>query len=389
MSVPFPSALIRYERLKRNWSQEGLCEGICAVSYLSKIEQGKAEPGEEILHALMQRLDLEWHGGAEAQEARKLLDDVEEAHFSLNITRLEPLLEQLKQRRSVYLNGPHMLDVLLLERQNWGNEPADMQELSAFEDCFTPKQRALWLMAQKRFEEAIHLLPIAYTYMESGYMAYYNGQYTHATERLLQACSMAAEEGRARVLLYARIFLGNCYSDQGDYDAMNRHYQAALRLATDLGDEGAKESIRYNIVATQVQLGMYEKAYESYVGTNADYPMALHKLAVCQEQIGLKEEALQTLARADELAANRNETEDRWARRMCGLVRYRLEHADYLRDAEYGSMLLGMYQDMQKELSNGYALFHRRWVEEWYVANRQYKQAYELQKKSGFPKEMK
>ena len=51
MIVPFPSALIRYERLKRNWSQEGLCDGICAVSYLSKIEQGKAEPNPQLLQA--------------------------------------------------------------------------------------------------------------------------------------------------------------------------------------------------------------------------------------------------------------------------------------------------------------------------------------------------
>ena len=63
MQVPFPSALIRYERLRRNWSQGGLCEGICAVSYLSKIEQGKAEPSEEILSALIERLDIAWHGG--------------------------------------------------------------------------------------------------------------------------------------------------------------------------------------------------------------------------------------------------------------------------------------------------------------------------------------
>lgn len=36
--------LIRQARLRLNWSQEGLCRGICAPSYLSKIEQGKAAP---------------------------------------------------------------------------------------------------------------------------------------------------------------------------------------------------------------------------------------------------------------------------------------------------------------------------------------------------------
>ena len=44
---------IRRERMKRNWSQSGLCYGICAVSYLSKIEQGKMEVSEEILKLLL------------------------------------------------------------------------------------------------------------------------------------------------------------------------------------------------------------------------------------------------------------------------------------------------------------------------------------------------
>ena len=50
--------LIYRTRIQRNWSQAGLCKGICAVSYLSKIETGKAEPSEEIIQLLMERLDL-------------------------------------------------------------------------------------------------------------------------------------------------------------------------------------------------------------------------------------------------------------------------------------------------------------------------------------------
>ena len=40
--------LIRQARLQRDWSQEGPCRGICAPSYLSKIEQGKAAPSPEV-----------------------------------------------------------------------------------------------------------------------------------------------------------------------------------------------------------------------------------------------------------------------------------------------------------------------------------------------------
>ena len=52
--------LIRKRRQMANWSQETLCEGICAVSYLSKIEQGKTEGSSEVLYLLLRRLGILW-----------------------------------------------------------------------------------------------------------------------------------------------------------------------------------------------------------------------------------------------------------------------------------------------------------------------------------------
>ena len=40
---------LRQQRLKRGWSQEGLCRDICAASYLSKIEQGQVQAAPELL----------------------------------------------------------------------------------------------------------------------------------------------------------------------------------------------------------------------------------------------------------------------------------------------------------------------------------------------------
>ena len=50
----FVGTLIRRERLRKNLSQEGLCKGICVVSYLSKIEQGKADPSDEVAALLLE-----------------------------------------------------------------------------------------------------------------------------------------------------------------------------------------------------------------------------------------------------------------------------------------------------------------------------------------------
>ena len=73
--------LIRRERLRRNWSQAGLCRGICAVSYLSKIEQGRAEPSDEIVQLLLGKLGLSLDAAAR-MDAKALADEGFELLFS-------------------------------------------------------------------------------------------------------------------------------------------------------------------------------------------------------------------------------------------------------------------------------------------------------------------
>ena len=58
MGQKLQGLLIRKRRQEREWSQAALCNGICAVSYLSKIEQGKVESSPEVLDLLFRRLDI-------------------------------------------------------------------------------------------------------------------------------------------------------------------------------------------------------------------------------------------------------------------------------------------------------------------------------------------
>lgn len=72
--------MIRTHRQDRNWSQSTLCRGICAVSYLSKIEQGKAEGSEEVMELLFERLSL-------TGQFRELLRASEQSDFFLGAGR--------------------------------------------------------------------------------------------------------------------------------------------------------------------------------------------------------------------------------------------------------------------------------------------------------------
>lgn len=370
MHAAISGALLRQARLERNWSQEGLCRGICAVSYLSKIEQGKVEASGEILRQLFARLSLPWYD-QELEPWQALVNESYEAVFSCDRAayrrcrpKLEAALPQLRQ-------SPLALDAAILEGlllSPFTPAPA------VLEPYFDRRQLALQRMMENRDEEALKLYPCAYLYLMAGIHAYEQGE--AAVSLLEQAYDLAAAEGYAHAMLRAQLFLGNFYSNLLDYPHMDRHYTVAQRLAQALGDEGILRDIRYNRAATALELGRYEEAYAYLAAVEAPTVMELHKLSIACEKLGRRAEALEALDRAETLEIEYPEAD--LAREMCALVRFRLEDEDYLRNGDYGRLLLSLFDRCRRELPIGYAVFHLPWVAEWYTAARQYRAAYEL-----------
>lgn len=362
--------LIARERLRREWSQAGLAQGICSVSYLSKIEAGKADASEEIVRALLAKLGLQVDDALE-HEAAARAEAAYEALFSGDPEGLRDLMgdADAKAYRATAA-GP---DLLMLEALAL-HEP--LEKDLAPEDCRSGRQRALLAVLQDDQLAAIGHLPCAYTYLEAGIHDYVKGSYAAAVEHLQAAYDLAARDGSARIMLYAKLYLGNCCCNQLDTAGMEKHYRVAGRLARALGDTGALDSIAYNTASGQIETGDYEAAYRHFSQLENPGKLALHKLAICCEKTGRTGEALAALGRAATLAEDGLNAP--LADRLCDLVRYRLEHADYLKHAAYGDLLLSCYETCVAELPMGYAAFHLPWVIEWYRANRQYRKAYEL-----------
>ena len=373
MEQLFPGALIRRERLRRSWSQEGLCSGICAVSYLSKIEQGKAEASPEILRLLFARLELPWHDDeAFLQRAGELTERCYEAIFCCDEPALDGLRKELAAAAERMTDSPCALDAAIL--QGFFSRQPIGEEMEPFLDL---RQLALQRLLQSRDEEAMRLYPCAYVSLMAGIGAYeQGGSDAAALQYLRRACEMAAEEGQVRIMLLARLYMGNCYCNRVDLKNMDAQYRVARRLAQALGDEETLQIIRYNTASAQLEAGRCGEAYRYFASAEQPSLMDLHKLAICCEKLGRREEALDALNRADAMETDYPDLP--LARQMCSLVRFRLEHADYFRSPEYGQTLLEVFDQCRKKLPIGYASFHLPWVLEWYTASRQYRAAYEL-----------
>ncbi len=369
--------IIRRERMRRDWSQDGLCRGICAASYLSKIEQGRVTASEDILRLLYERLSLPWYGGESAMSGlSERLDELYELAYSGEFKALNAAVTALREEKPELLLSPAAPDISVLsEIAAWRGESADIDE--AMEQYLAPRGLALLRLMQDRDAEAAAICPSALCSYWAGVAQYESGRsYTAAVENLQRAYSLAAGEGRARLMMLSRAYIGNCYCNQLDVENMEAHYTVAERLATALHDAGMLASIRYNRAATALETGDYESAYRYFSALEEPTAMALHKLAICCEKLGRRDEAFSALNRA--AAVEDTHMPAGLAEEMLSLVRRRLENPDYLRDADYGAALLDCFERCRQELPIGYAGFHLPWLLEWYTANRQYKLAYEL-----------
>lgn len=366
--------LIRAERLARHWSQEGLCRGICAVSYLSKIEQGQVTPSEEIRRLLLERLGLPTEEDTPAlREAAARLERMTELLFLGDTPGLYALEDAFEASRPLLARSRYAAQAALLHE---AMQPMGTPLPAALECGLDERLLAYQRILQGRCDEALRLYPHAFTYCSAGNAAYRRGDYRTAIELLRHAHTLAAEDDAVHLMLQSRAFLGNCYCNELRLEQMEQEYAAALRLAELLHNTNLAGTIRYNIAAGQLEGGQYEAAYAYFSALEKPGRMALHKLAICCEKLGRPDEARAALARAR--AAECDYPPEALSQQICNIVAFRLDHPDYLQREEYGALLLACFRTMRRELPAGYASFHLPWVLEWYTANRRYKEAYEL-----------
>ena len=293
------------ERLRRDWSQEGLCKGICAVSYLSKIEQGKIVPSDEILEALFSRLGIHWENtGKPGLEER--IKRCWEALLSGNKAAFQEEKRQLDYLGENLQCSPFMIDILLLDAFA-KEEPTPLDE--ELECLMDQHQLALQRILQRRFDEAAVLWPIPYTHLVCGEYYYKLGRHVAALEVLRQAYDTAAEEGYPFLMLDSRIYMGNCCSNMQDIPRMLQHYTIAKRLARALKQETVVEELEYNIAATSLECGRTEEAYRYFSQKDNLSVMGFHKLAICCEKLGKPDEAFTALD-----AAEKRIPDDAWSR---------------------------------------------------------------------------
>ena len=95
--------IIKQNRLLLNLSQETLCQDICVVSYLSKIENGLVFPNEEIIQLLFKQLNIDYLNKEEIGNDIKLF----EQYFDnlIFFTDNSKIIESINIKGQLYRNS--------------------------------------------------------------------------------------------------------------------------------------------------------------------------------------------------------------------------------------------------------------------------------------------
>lgn len=383
--------LIRNNRIKKGMSQEQLCKDICAVSYLSKIEKGIAQPNPEIVNQLFERLGMTYEESDDfVRKYRRIIHNYFEAYFHQEetIEYEEEIFKARKQLANSELNISYQLFCLYQAgSSDDGVVKKILRDLQVFREYMREEEAFLYEMARGMFSKdpwirkdslikAEHIMPNSLVSEALMYEHYYMGEYQEALNYCHSGYERAMREGFLLVAKQISFLEGVCYANLHNLDLMLKAYNRSKELSR--GDKGILASIDYNIGTAYVEHEKWEEAIpyllEALQVENGETSLFLicHKLALAFEQGGRKEEGSTYLSRAVELAKKLEPVHQD----MIRFVELRYTK-DYLNDEEYARLLNELY-DMKEEMGEDFVRFHKSYMVEWLKSKRKYKEAYEL-----------
>lgn len=387
-------SLIKYHRERLGITQKELCQGICVVSHLSKIENNKVEPSPEIVVELFNKLGMEYYNDAEFINTNR--EKIDKFFTNLNYHRkTNYIFEDIRKEKDKFLSSPLIIDYLLLEAYS-AKSKSNIKRLSELEIYMDTNQEGWFYLFRARYsskksKDTIRdwilkghgLLRNSFSLITLMEFELTQGHFEKVLELGPEIMNLAIIEGNAMAIAHGNILMGNGYAAQNLPDLMLSYYKRAENILLDLNRQDLIASINYNIGATYFESSEYEKAlfYLEKVekqNTIDDYTRFLlyHKLGLLYLRLDNNDIAKEYIERAKEML-NSVEGNYKINSLMLEVAELQLEK-DYLDNPIYLEKLEKLCKILDKKYPIGFYLFHKRMLEHLYCHLRQYKKAYLL-----------
>ncbi|MDF2820266.1 MAG: Tetratricopeptide repeat [Clostridiales bacterium] len=381
----FSGALLKLERLKVNKGQKEICQGICVVSYLSKIEHNQVNPDPEIMKSLFKRLGINYTADRKFVDDNYLLID---EYYQQRLYDFERCAyQELLKHDDKLKYSPLFLDWLLIKANE--RDEISFEHLRECQEYLNKEQLARFYMLLPiefhnsaevilAYEEANRILNNSASIINVVYGHMLLGNYDLVNNYASKGITAALDEGNTRNLANCYLLQGSAYASQNLDQLMMPYYQRAINLLTGTIWKQDLSGIYYNMGATFLCAEKYDKAYKylNMVEGDEDGFLLNHKKALTLIRLGRIDETDIFLEKMNHwILANRdNEVEK---------LMYEETLIECQKDFIDNPIFVEVMEKLMKLLKvtrhKGYLIFYKKLLKEAYCRQRKYKKALELE----------
>lgn len=350
---------IRYFRKSKNLSQQSLANGICSVSYLSKIENNQIEPSGEILLFLSNRLGVSLKQEDKEDEIKRVIHKWYKALFNRDTKKSQQFVMKIKEFKITSVE--YQITVKLLEvwhyllQNDIHKAKENIASLESSHETLKHRVLFMYLLVQALLQYHLRKYNDSYTYLiqaeselkqlsfedwETGYVNYLQalvssqlGRYTNCLDFIRKAVEIFESLYMFKKCADCRLLMGITYQRIGNLEEAEKHLLLAQGIAESFNDTGMLGAIAQNLGYIESKNGNSKEAINHYLDSLClkeklgleDQVTTIYTLIEEYHKIGNHEEGLKYVEKGLEITKQKE-----------SLIEYEVHYQYYLRVFRYG-----------------------------------------------------
>ncbi|MCH4887024.1 helix-turn-helix transcriptional regulator [Acidaminobacter sp. JC074] len=399
-------AIIKKHRLDQNLSQASLCEGICAVSYLSKIETGHVNANKEIIDLLLNRLGLEMSKVSDKLESK--IDDLFTEAYYGRFDEMHHIYKELKAfsydlaNSSLAVKWYFLVSEVASEERNLSLLDESLDLLSSYSPYFEADDfyYYYYFLGMRSYinghlKEAYDFFSKSANYLRKGrsvfrmqMMDFLLGDYVNAIRLGQEANQLLMQEGNLYYMIDSLQLLAAAYSNAKQVETAMDLYNRLLQMGLYLKRDDILYGAYYNIGATYLAIKDYDNALIHlkkvlpFLNELNQWHIFVTYQKLILTYIGLCDfdEARALLDKVDKTFETVNFEDEILIKSFEWLMFFKNSDSPY-NDPDYLQAIKATYEASSKGKHHGYTLFFGKYYIEALKAGRKYKEALEIEEK--------
>lgn len=250
----FIAAWIKYTRMRKGYSQEYVCHGICSVSYLSSFENGKRRLSIEAVQCILKKLNMDIDKKLEnigliRFKLNEMLNDIEDMNYTAATEKYNELFEIREIIEESFYNIEFTIYELfyrfLVKNEEYETMEVDIALLDKIYDSFDEELKCLYLgisgmiiaqrlnsdIGTKRIEQALKIKELTWLNFSFGIILCFDNAPGYGMFYLQKALRSYESSGRYINAIWCHNYLGICFSYLGMYESSEKHFMAGIMSA--------------------------------------------------------------------------------------------------------------------------------------------------------------